>query len=156
LYTNSIIASRESIAKVYEVFHAEFAQLADIEGLLTFLTFQPVPKSFVRAGRKNGGNIMGISPRKAPYSWISQSVTWTKEEDDARVKAAQAAASNTYMTWAQKHGLADDFLYLNDAEESQDVFAGYGEENREFLRAVRDKYDPTGVFTHLMPGGYKV
>jgi hypothetical protein len=154
--TGTIIASRESIAKAEEVFRTEFSNMVDVEGLDCFITFQPFPKSFIEAGSQNGGNVMGLSPGKAPYSVVSQSVSWSKKEDDARIQAAQIAVGDAYMGWARQQGLASDFLYLNDADGSQNVFAGYGEENLEFLREVKDKYDPMGVFTRLMPGGFKV
>jgi hypothetical protein len=48
-------------------------------------------------------------------------------------------------------------VYLNYADVSQDVFAGYGKKNRQQLRAIMQKWDPEGVFgARLQPGGFKV
>jgi hypothetical protein len=44
----------------------------------------------------------------------------------------------------------------NYAGAAQDVFAGYGEKNRERLRDIQSKYDPEGVFSRLQPGGFKL
>lgn len=48
------------------------------------------------------------------------------------------------------------YIYQNYANSSQDVFGGYGEENRETLKMIQEKYDPEGVFTKLQPGYFKL
>ncbi len=48
------------------------------------------------------------------------------------------------------------FLYYNDAGFDQPVLQGYGPQNVQFLKDVVKMYDPKGVFTKLMPGGFKV
>jgi FAD/FMN-containing dehydrogenase len=53
-------------------------------------------------------------------------------------------------------GLHHRYIYQNYANVSQDVLAGYGEENRERLRRVQRKYDPEGMFSRLQPGYFKV
>jgi len=56
-----------------------------------------------------------------------------------------------------KHmGLHHRYIYQNYADGAQDVFAGYGEENRGRLRAIQKKYDSEGVFSKLQPGYFKV
>lgn len=56
-----------------------------------------------------------------------------------------------------KHGdLLVDYKYLNYAGEGQQVFESLGQDKLAELKAVREKYDPTKVFTELMPGGWKV
>lgn len=48
------------------------------------------------------------------------------------------------------------YLYLNDADADQDAFEAYGKESVDRLKEIRDKYDPSKVYTDLMPGGFKV
>jgi hypothetical protein len=52
--------------------------------------------------------------------------------------------------------LISSWLYINDADKGQNVFAGYTKENVRALQRIREKYDPERVFTDLMPGGWKV
>jgi hypothetical protein len=66
-------------------------------------------------------------------------------------------------TWAEETkrvteslGTADPFLYHNFAASCQKPFCGYGPDNVQFLQEVSEKYDPTGVFQTLVPGGFKV
>ena len=35
------------------------------------------------------------------------------------------------------------------------VIEAYGEENNNFLRRVKEDYDPVGTFTNLVSGGFK-
>lgn len=155
-HVGSVVATKESLRKVDEIFHAEFDKITDIPGLRTVLVFQAIPPSFVYAGYKNGGNPMGLDASRGTVSWISQSLCWRNAADEGKVKLAQRRAKNAYMAWAEAHGLADQFLYLNDADEFQDVFASYGSENVKFLKKVKKVYDPEEVFEKLMPGGYKI
>jgi hypothetical protein len=48
------------------------------------------------------------------------------------------------------------WIYQNYANISQDVFGGYGEENRQKLRDIQGKYDPERMFAKLQPGYYKL
>ncbi len=56
----------------------------------------------------------------------------------------------------QAKGLASEFIYMGDAGEYQDPFAGFPVENVERMRQIRAMYDPTGVFTRLNWGGFKL
>ena len=60
------------------------------------------------------------------------------------------------MALAKKRGLYNRYIYQNYAAAGQQVFAGYGPENHAKLRRIYQKYDPTGVFTKLQPGYFKI
>lgn len=55
-----------------------------------------------------------------------------------------------------KAASASEFLYLNYADQGQDVIAGYGEGNQMELRRVSRVYDPEGVFQKAVVGGFKL
>jgi hypothetical protein len=46
-------------------------------------------------------------------------------------------------------------LYLDYADNTQDPLAGYGSENVKKMKVAANKYDPSGVFQNLVPGGFK-
>jgi len=60
------------------------------------------------------------------------------------------------MDLLEKEGLLHRWVYPNYGNEEQDVFAGYGEENRAKMREIQKRYDPEGVFSRLQPGYFKV
>lgn len=57
---------------------------------------------------------------------------------------------------AKDKGTYSPFVYVNYAGPNQQPLCGYGHENVEALRKAARKYDPSGVFQTLMPGGFKI
>ena len=55
---------------------------------------------------------------------------------------------------AKEMGLLHRWIYPNYANASQDVYGGFGEENRQWLRNMRDKYDPRGLWRGRLKGSY--
>ena len=48
------------------------------------------------------------------------------------------------------------FVYLNYADERQQVIEGYGAESLKRLREVNRRVDPEALFQEGVPGGYKL
>lgn len=90
------------------------------------------------------GPVLFLSPRwqDAQYDEIMYNATqtWYQQVD----AVARALKTN------------DDFLYLNFAGGFQNPLASYGNESLDFMQRVATKYDPTGVFQRLVPGGFKL
>lgn len=57
---------------------------------------------------------------------------------------------------ATELGCSDSFIYLNYAGQYQDPIAGYGNQSVGLLQEVRQRVDPSLVFTEQVPGGYKI
>lgn len=83
-------------------------------------------------------------------------LNWPHEKDDAAFLSAEKTFINESKAYATKTGQLHPFLYQNYAADWQDVFAGYGEENRAKLRSVQKRYDPKDVFQRLQSGYFKV
>jgi len=81
---------------------------------------------------------------------------WPHEKHDEAFSNAERDFINKSKAYAKEKGQLHPFLYQNYAAEWQDVFAGYGEENRAKLRSVQKKYDPQDVFQRLQSGYFKV
>jgi hypothetical protein len=63
---------------------------------------------------------------------------------------------NRSNTAAQAAGLGNAYLYQNYASAEQNVFGSYGATNLAKLKAIRKKYDPSGVLQNLQPGYFKL
>jgi len=87
---------------------------------------------------------------------LSLAPRWNNAEDDELVNAAFGRFIDRSVALAKEMGLWNRFIYQNYADISQDVFAGYGEENRAKLQAIQQKYDPEGVFSIKQPGYFKL
>lgn len=55
-------------------------------------------------------------------------------------------------TAARARGTFHRYKVLNYSTAHQDVYGGYGEENRKRLLEIRDKYDPDDIMSKLRPG----
>jgi hypothetical protein len=87
---------------------------------------------------------------------FSTAFRWSLPTDDPIMKTANSNIITRTTALAKSMNLHHRYIYQNYANISQDVFAGYGEENRQRLRAIQQKYDPEGVFSRLQPGYFKV
>lgn len=55
-----------------------------------------------------------------------------------------------------KLGVNVPFMYMNYADQPQDVLGGYGAANVKKMVAASKKYDPNQIFQTLVPGGWKL
>jgi hypothetical protein len=87
---------------------------------------------------------------------LTVTFAWKNIEDDHAVHTAEKNIVDRLTSTAKEMGLHHRYIYQNYANISQDVFAGYGEENRKKLLKIQKKYDPEGVFSRLQPGYFKL
>jgi len=83
-------------------------------------------------------------------------LAWDSKSDDLLVNSAAKRIADKTIKKATEMGITNRFIYLNYANITQDVFAGYGEENRERLREIQKNWDPEGLWSRLSKGGFKV
>lgn len=82
--------------------------------------------------------------------------SWDNKADDGLFRRLATTALEQLNEYAKSIGADNEYIYLNYADKTQNPLRGYGEENMEFMRQVAQKYDPTGVFQHQVPGGFKL
>ena len=81
---------------------------------------------------------------------------WTSSADDERITAATSRVIDNAVATAKSMDLDFRYIYQNYASANQDVFAGYGQGNKQRLIDVSKKYDPDQVFRKLQPGYFKL
>lgn len=86
----------------------------------------------------------------------SLAIHYSLATDDDVVHTAAINIVNRSIEEAKRLGVHHRYLYPNYADQSQDVYAGYGDVNRERLRRIQRENDPDGVFSRLQPGYFKV
>lgn len=149
--------------------------LRNDEGFAPMLGIQPLTRNILMEQAKRGGNVMGLSEEDGPlvgelyppprskyclrilcvkvcsFGW-----EWSHESDDDSVIAGIKAVLGQSVAAAKERGLYHPFKYMNYAAEDQDPVASYGADNVKFLKKVKEMYDGEGLFTELVPGGFKV
>lgn len=99
---------------------------------------------------------MGLENRTDSLVIALISATWFAAEDDALVDSTAQSLLDKINAAASNLGGLDPYIYLNYAGQNQDPIASYGEKSVMELRKVRERVDPTLVFTKQVPGGYKI
>ena len=84
------------------------------------------------------------------------STGWALAQDDLRVEAWSRQLSERLHAINVEKGIASEFVYMGDAGEWQDPFAGFPKENVARMREIRSSYDPKGTFSRLNWGGFKL
>lgn len=82
---------------------------------------------------------------------------WLDETDDPVVAQFAQDVLQALDSKSKALGLYYPFVYLNDAGAGENPFSLYGNgTSLPKLRDTRRKYDPTGMFQCLQPGGLKL
>jgi len=155
-WTATFRISREMLQVIVDIWKEEIEPIKEVEGLIPALVYQPMTSDVTSRFAKNGGNCLGIKESEGPLLNINYSVMWKNEEDDEAVLHAARQTIKRSVEKSKELGLDHRYIYQNYAWHEQDVFAGYGEENRERLREISKKYDPEQVFQKLQPGYFKL
>jgi hypothetical protein len=82
-----------------------------------------------------------------------------KNGDEAALALAQAelgTMTRKLFTFAKSEGTANDWIYMNYADVTQDSLGSYGPENVKFMKEVAKRYDPHGFWQERVPGGFKL
>lgn len=85
-------------------------------------------------------------------------MSWSNSTNDGAAYSFADRFIEDFRRAAERLDVLHPFIYINYANKGQDVFSGYGEENKKKLIAIQESIDPRGVFTSsgLWPGFFKV
>ena len=148
-------ATKETMNIVHDTyFETAEAMLSNVTGVFTGLAWNPITESFINA--TNSGIGSPLNPTEVASFWTEESLTWENAADDAVIENFLETVNANITAQLTAINSTASFLYLNDADEDQNVFATYPAANLQRLKDIRDKYDPDMIYTNLMPGGFKV
>lgn len=148
--------SLDMVNYIHTVGLEEAAAIGDVPGLIFSLPIQVINKQQIAAMSRNGGNALGLKTEDGPLVLLNLAVMWALEADDERVFKASEKILERLGEYAKSKGWEHDFMYMNYASKWQDVVASYGQENKDKLVEIANKYDPSGVFQKLEPGHFKL
>lgn len=134
------------------------AKALDVTSLKDFfvgVAFNSITTTWLDVSLAGVGSPMDVS-NSEPFFQVEVATTWAEEGDSEKVRAFVGDVERQVQEKIKPMGGLRDYKYLNDADVTQDVFAGYPESNVRRMQGIRDRYDPERVFTDLMKGGFKV
>lgn len=146
------------MSEIFYIFIEESQPLLqkNISGYLPTLAFQPISLNIIEQMQKNGGNALGITNVDGPLVIQNMDWGWDNEADDEVVLGTMKRFQDRCNETATAMGLGSRYVYLNYAALDEPVYAGYGDENLERLKIVKQKYDPENVFGRMWPGYFKL
>lgn len=143
------------LRSIYDCFNKTVDTVKGIPGMVWSIVLEPLPPTIYKKAPERSSSL-DLSDRTKPLVIVLLSATWEEQTDDDLIdKQAQTLIANIDRE-AHRLNAHDPFIYLNYAAPWQDPIATYGDKSIERLCEVRDKVDPSGVFTHNVPGGFKV
>lgn len=147
-----------AVEKFYAL-NAEFETLlTPASGFNTLCMFQPISKSIVEKGIKNGGNILGLDEyiKNGNGQMFLATLGVNGADKEALGYPKIKAYTEDVEAYAKSLGLEWDWKFLNYAAREQDSVATYGAAAIAKLKAASKKYDPKGVFQKLRLSGFKI
>ncbi|KAI0390653.1 FAD-binding domain-containing protein [Xylariaceae sp. FL0594] len=175
-YSISFQGTPESIA-VFNKTVIDYAvkKLSQVQGLTTFVVYQPVSKGYLQASKDKGGsNVLGLDPdldgtfigefaflqTGRPVILISATAgiilsMWENASDDAAMLAYSDTAHRLVREQTQTLGTYKRFMYLGDSAQGQLPWHNYNNgTNRRTLLRLQEKYDPLSFFAQNLHRGF--
>ncbi|KAJ5176778.1 uncharacterized protein N7482_002655 [Penicillium canariense] len=145
----------DALVSIYKAWKEAVDQIADVEGLYPTFVTNVASAGAARVALTNGvGNVWGLEAE--PYILWQFSTGWALAQDDLRIEAWSRQLAERLHAINVEKGIASPFIYMGDAGEWQDPFAGFPAENVARMRTIKSSYDPLGVFSRLNWGGFKL
>ncbi|KAH8684498.1 hypothetical protein BGZ60DRAFT_478650 [Tricladium varicosporioides] len=154
--TMTIKLDKQLLQDILDIYLQEVQTIKHVRDIVPAINIQPINKDDIQNFQKNGGNCLGIDAGEGALILVSTAFAFEDAKDDDAVHAMGQKFLKRSWDLAKSRGLHHRYIYQNYADISQDVFGGYGEENRKKLLSIQKKYDPEGVFSKLQPGYFKL
>ncbi|TGO86993.1 hypothetical protein BPOR_0261g00110 [Botrytis porri] len=154
--TMTLYPHPELSQKVLNLFLEQIEEIKHVPGFLPSFVLQPLVPSVHSNGSQSPN---GLSGNDGTLIVFNINIWWSSQASDSYTPLVQKSTHNliTKLTlFAKELGILHKYIYPNYADASQDVFAGYGEENLSRLRKVQEAYDPDGTWRRLQSGGFKI
>ncbi|KAF4237421.1 hypothetical protein CNMCM8980_005501 [Aspergillus fumigatiaffinis] len=145
----------QTLYSIYQAWKKAVDEISDVQGLYPTFVMNLSPAGAARVGKTNGvGNVWGLDDQ--PMIWWQFSTGWDLASDDIRVQTWSRRLTESLHAINKEKGISSEFVYMGDAGEWQDPFAGFPQANVQRMKAVRAVYDPLRTFSRLNWGGFKL
>ncbi|KAF2823680.1 FAD-binding domain-containing protein [Ophiobolus disseminans] len=116
---------------------------------------EPITIKHLEAAKANGGDPMNLDPKDGGFLMALYYTAYSDPKLDETAENYLKTLISTVEKKTKAKNLFYDFYFLNDLGIAQDAFTSYKGGALNKLKAISRKYDPRGVFQHLVPG-YKL
>ncbi|KAL1605722.1 hypothetical protein SLS59_003526 [Nothophoma quercina] len=149
------LATLQETARLYKILITELQAKASGQWRVSCL-HQVWATSYTTNSTARGGNVLGMERYTDNFIMYQSYLSWSEAKDDELFINLGLELTDGIQKFAAEKGTAVDYLYLNYADKDQDPLSAYGADKVKFMKTVAKKYDPLGVYQHLLPGGFKL
>ncbi|ROT40790.1 oxidase/Diels-Alderase [Sodiomyces alkalinus F11] len=142
-YVGLVSVLSEFVARVQSVTSGTLALMA-----------QPISQSMVDESLARGSDPMAVTAQA--QLWAAINIGWSQESDDATVNEILVDCLAAVDAYAVAQGVFDSFRFINDASPHQQPLQSFGTQSYNSLRSASQRYDSSGLFQKLVPGGFKL
>ncbi|KAI9785107.1 MAG: hypothetical protein M1816_000518 [Peltula sp. TS41687] len=150
----TIKADRKEFGYVWYRFLTWARSIGNVDGFNILHCNMPMTPHMMETGVEKGGNSLGLAGTKDNLSVLYFGITM-KTRNDNVVNSFRSLFTDL-ESHSQAQSLQHPYIMWNYAGIGQDVIRSYGKRSTDFMRSVRARYDPTGVFQRLVTGGFKL
>ncbi|KIM96203.1 hypothetical protein OIDMADRAFT_44918 [Oidiodendron maius Zn] len=151
----AIFPNTDRLYEIYQTWKEAVDQISDVQGLFPTFVMNTAPAGAARVALTNGvGNVWGL--KAEPAVWWQFSTGWDLASDDLRITSWSRQLTENLHRVNEELGLARDHVYMGDAGEWQNPFDSFPEASVDRMRTIRAAYDPSGTFSRLNWGGFKL
>ena len=91
---------------------------------------------------------------KSWYTGFISTIQWSNSKDDESAFKALQVIGDAVRDTAERYDGELQFINMNDANNMQDIFKGYGDASLARLQAISQAYDSQQVFQRLQNDGF--
>lgn len=152
----SFRVDRDLFTFLVNTFYTLLPTVENLPSAFPTISIQAITSGQLTGMQENGGNALGLDPKRGPYFIMNMSSRWSDPTSDAAILKFFSTIIKTVKEEARKKDVDNEYIYMNYASQFQDPISSYGKANVERLRAISRKYDPRQVFQELQPGHFKL
>ncbi|MCJ1472932.1 hypothetical protein MMC13_001581 [Lambiella insularis] len=157
LYVTVTVSNNAALlAEIFNIADALLQPINRVSGLRYAIAYQAIPTTMMTQSIASGGNALGLDRDSGNLVLIFLNISWRNFADDTAINNQATFFVEQVERKADLGGILHRWKYLNYAAQWQDPIAGYGDTNKEKLRAASRKYDPDQFFQTQVPGGFKL
>lgn len=149
----TLVSTEPALKAAYERWERSYPALMNVTKVFP-LILEPLPPAIYK--RQASENALGLDDRTNSLVIVELFASWTNADDDALVKRTLHELLEAINNAARNLGVLDPYIFANYAYKNQDVMGSYGAASLRKLKQVREEFNPKGIFTKLVPGGYKI
>lgn len=151
---STLVSTQPVIKAAFNLWNSSVPAIANVPNITYSYSLEPLPPIFY--SRHATTNALGFAGKTKPLIIALVTATWVNAADDALVTITSNNLLKAINAKAAQLGGLDNYIYLDYAGQFQDPICSYGPASVSALKKTQKRVDPTGVFTNLVPGGYKL